>query len=89
MSHTNSAQPVLAVHEAFTVPPRLAEALTSADGPILLVDDLSDSGWTLAVAARLLQNGCEGGVPSGPRRPDMTRGGTWEEAGQGYERHTG
>ncbi|MDQ0940239.1 RecQ family ATP-dependent DNA helicase [Streptomyces sp. V1I1] len=62
ISRTNSAQRVRALHEAFIVPPRLAEELVSADGPVLLVDDLSDSGWTLAVAARLLRRSGARGV---------------------------
>ncbi|MFF0449276.1 RecQ family ATP-dependent DNA helicase [Streptomyces sp. NPDC004609] len=63
-SRTNSAQRVRALHEAFTVPAGLAEALTRAGGPVLLVDDLSDSGWTLAVAARLLRrSGAKGVFP--------------------------
>ncbi|MGK5733875.1 RecQ family ATP-dependent DNA helicase [Streptomyces sp. URMC 124] len=52
---TNSAQRLRALDGALTVPPALAEALAGADGPVLLVDDLTDTGWTLAVAARLLR----------------------------------
>ncbi|MEU7600480.1 RecQ family ATP-dependent DNA helicase [Streptomyces sp. NPDC041003] len=52
---SNSAQRVRVLHQALTVPPELAEALTQASGPVLLVDDRSESGWTLAVAARLLR----------------------------------
>lgn len=64
ISRTNSAQRVRTLHEAFVVPPRLAEELVSADGPVLLVDDLSDSGWTLAVASRLLRrSGAKGVFP--------------------------
>ncbi|MCX4446398.1 RecQ family ATP-dependent DNA helicase [Streptomyces sp. NPDC087866] len=55
MSQTNSAQRVRALHERLVVGPELSEALTAAGGPVLLVDDLSDTGWTLAVAARLLR----------------------------------
>ncbi|MGW6461336.1 RecQ family ATP-dependent DNA helicase [Streptomyces sp. NPDC055078] len=62
ISRTNSAQRVRALHEAFTVPAALAETLAEADGPVLLVDDLSDSGWTLAVAARLLRRAGAKGV---------------------------
>ncbi|MFF0063943.1 RecQ family ATP-dependent DNA helicase [Streptomyces sp. NPDC005279] len=62
ISRTNSAQRVRALHEAFTVPPQLAEALAETDGPLLLVDDLSDSGWTLAVAVRLLRRAGARGV---------------------------
>ncbi|MGA5095799.1 RecQ family ATP-dependent DNA helicase [Streptomyces lavendulocolor] len=64
ISRTNSAQRVLGLHRALTVPPELAGDLASAGGPVLLVDDLSDSGWTLAVAARLLRRaGAEGVFP--------------------------
>lgn len=52
---SNSAQRVRALHEVLSVPPELAEALAQASGPVLLVDDRSESGWTLAVAARLLR----------------------------------
>ncbi|WP_327679473.1 RecQ family ATP-dependent DNA helicase [Streptomyces sp. NBC_00467] len=62
LSRTNSAQRVRALHEAFTVPAELAETLTATGGPVLLVDDLSDSGWTLAVAARLLRRAGAKGV---------------------------
>ncbi|SEC31955.1 ATP-dependent DNA helicase RecQ [Streptomyces sp. 2131.1] len=54
-SQTNSAQRVRALHEKLVVGPELAESLAAAGGPVLLVDDLSDTGWTLAVAARLLR----------------------------------
>lgn len=64
ISQTNSAQRVRALHEALVVEPELAAALSSAGGPVLLVDDLSDTGWTLAVAARLLRRaGAEGVFP--------------------------
>ncbi|WP_404955736.1 RecQ family ATP-dependent DNA helicase [Streptomyces sp. 147326] len=52
---SNSAQRVRVLHQALTVSPELAEALAQAAGPVLLVDDRSESGWTLAVAARLLR----------------------------------
>ncbi|MFF7023280.1 RecQ family ATP-dependent DNA helicase [Streptomyces klenkii] len=52
---TNSAQRLRALDGALTVPPELASALASAGGPVLLVDDFTDTGWTLAVAARLLR----------------------------------
>ncbi|MFG3282400.1 RecQ family ATP-dependent DNA helicase [Streptomyces sp. NPDC048111] len=61
---SNSAQRVRALHHAFVVPEALADALASAGGPVLLVDDASDTGWTLAVAARLLRrSGAEGVFP--------------------------
>jgi ATP-dependent DNA helicase RecQ len=52
------------LHGALSVPPELAQALASAGGPVLLVDDYADTGWTLAVAARLLRKaGAEGVFP--------------------------
>ncbi|MFD7609824.1 RecQ family ATP-dependent DNA helicase [Streptomyces sp. NPDC059828] len=62
VSRTNSAQRVRGLHETLIVTDPLAGALASADGPVLLVDDLSDSGWTLAVAARLLRRAGAKGV---------------------------
>ena len=44
----NSAQQVRNVWEAFEVPGAMPE------GPVLLVDDLADSRWTLTVVARAL-----------------------------------
>ncbi|MER6569624.1 RecQ family ATP-dependent DNA helicase [Streptomyces sp. NPDC001093] len=55
VSRSNSAQRLKALDGALTVPPALASALTAADGPVLLVDDFTETGWTLAVAARLLR----------------------------------
>ncbi|KAB7844373.1 RecQ family ATP-dependent DNA helicase [Streptomyces mobaraensis] len=52
---TNSAQRLRALDGALTVPPELAARLAESRGPVLLVDDLADTGWTLAVAARLLR----------------------------------
>jgi ATP-dependent DNA helicase RecQ len=46
----NSAQRLAAVWDGFTVPD-----LTGVDGPVLLVDDVIDSGWTATVVARLLR----------------------------------
>ncbi|MFI6107104.1 RecQ family ATP-dependent DNA helicase [Streptomyces sp. NPDC051310] len=64
ISRTNSAQRVVGLHRALTVPEPLARELAAAAGPVLLVDDLADSGWTLAVAARLLRKaGAEGVFP--------------------------
>ena len=34
---------------------KLAEAVASHQGPILLVDDRVDTGWTMTVAARMLR----------------------------------
>ncbi|MFE7276838.1 RecQ family ATP-dependent DNA helicase [Streptomyces sp. NPDC057623] len=52
---SNSAQRLRSLSGAFTVSEELAAALASSPGPVLLVDDYTDSGWTLAVAARLLR----------------------------------
>ena len=47
-----------------TVPPEVAAALADLDGPVLLVDDLVDSGWTMALAGRALrQAGAPGVLP--------------------------
>ncbi|MET7667121.1 RecQ family ATP-dependent DNA helicase [Micromonospora luteifusca] len=51
----NSAQRVRALHDTFTVPADLADALAGLDGPVLLVDDLIDSGWTMTLVARALR----------------------------------
>ncbi|MET7452350.1 RecQ family ATP-dependent DNA helicase [Streptomyces sp. NPDC005574] len=61
---SNSAQRLRALNGALVVPPSLREALQAADGPVLLVDDVTETGWTLAVAARLLlQSGAQGVLP--------------------------
>jgi len=57
----NSAQRVRALHDAFELPPDVAAALSAVDGPVLLVDDLVDSGWTMTIAARLLR---QAGAPA-------------------------
>ncbi|GAA4437614.1 RecQ family ATP-dependent DNA helicase [Phytohabitans houttuyneae] len=51
----NSAQRVRALHGGFAPPDDLASALDTLDGPVLLVDDLVDSGWTMTMAARQLR----------------------------------
>lgn len=52
---SNSAQRLRALADSFAVPDEVAAALAATPGPVLLVDDYTDSGWTLAVAARLLR----------------------------------
>ncbi|HEX7745357.1 MAG TPA: DEAD/DEAH box helicase [Micromonosporaceae bacterium] len=60
----NSAQRVRALHGAFTARPELAAAVGALPGPVLLVDDLVDSGWTMAMVARVLrQAGAPGVLP--------------------------
>ncbi|MDI5966393.1 RecQ family ATP-dependent DNA helicase [Streptantibioticus silvisoli] len=61
---SNSAQRLRALHGTLSVPAGLAAELGQARGPVLLVDDLVDTGWTLAVAARLLlRAGATGVLP--------------------------
>lgn len=61
---SNSAQRLQALSAAFAVPEDLAGTLAGASGPVLLVDDSTDSGWTLAVVARLLRRaGADGVLP--------------------------
>ncbi|MFI6659707.1 RecQ family ATP-dependent DNA helicase [Streptomyces sp. NPDC050523] len=59
---SNSAQRLRALSGAFTVSEELEAALAGSSGPVLLVDDYTDSGWTLAVAARLLRRAGSGQV---------------------------
>lgn len=51
----NSAFRLAAVWGRFVVPEALRAALADLDGPVLLVDDLVDSRWSLAVASRELR----------------------------------
>jgi len=60
----NSAFRLAGVWGRFQVGPEPAEALRAAAGPILLVDDVADSRWTLTVAAQVLrQAGAEEVLP--------------------------
>ncbi|SBN62915.1 ATP-dependent DNA helicase RecQ [Curtobacterium sp. 9128] len=52
---TNSAYRLAGVWDSFTVGPALSSALQSHQGPVLLVDDLVDSRWTMTVAGRELR----------------------------------
>ncbi len=52
---TNSAYRVRDVWGRFRVPAAMAERLPTLGGPVLLVDDLIDSRWTMTVAGRLLR----------------------------------
>ncbi len=51
----NSASRMRALHAAFEAPPELGQAVRAAGGPVLLVDDLVVSGWTMCVLARVLR----------------------------------
>ncbi len=53
----NSAQQLRNIHASFTVLPDRIES-----GPVLLVDDIVDSRWTLTVAGALLRNSGSGVV---------------------------
>jgi ATP-dependent DNA helicase RecQ len=52
----NSAQRLASVWHALTVPDELRPLLAAAEGPVLLVDDQIDSGWTMTVAAARLRD---------------------------------
>jgi ATP-dependent DNA helicase RecQ len=58
----NSAYRLASVWGAFEVGAELAANLAEATGPVLLVDDLGDSRWTLTVAGRLLRRAGAPGV---------------------------
>ncbi|MGZ4460788.1 MAG: RecQ family ATP-dependent DNA helicase [Nocardioidaceae bacterium] len=59
----NSAFRLAGVHDRFAVPPAMRDALARLEGaPVLLVDDLVDSRWTLTVAGRLLREAGSGPV---------------------------
>jgi ATP-dependent DNA helicase RecQ len=49
-AHANSAQRLAAVWQAFEEP-----GFALPPGPVLLVDDVIDTGWTMTVAARLVR----------------------------------
>jgi ATP-dependent DNA helicase RecQ len=53
----NSAQRLATLWRALVVPEDLRDALTShGEGPVLLVDDQIDTGWTMTVAAMRLRD---------------------------------
>ncbi|MGA7149672.1 MAG: recombinase RecQ, partial [Microbacterium sp.] len=59
----NSAYRLAGVARSFAVGPELAGAIAGLDGaPILLVDDLVDSRWSVTVAGRLLRQAGSGPV---------------------------
>jgi len=51
----NSAHRLAGLVNAFAVPSDVADGVRRAGGPVLLVDDLIVTGWTMTVAARLLR----------------------------------
>ncbi|HEY2640154.1 MAG TPA: DEAD/DEAH box helicase [Streptosporangiaceae bacterium] len=58
----NSAQRLHAVWDAFSVPASVRDGIALTGGPVLLVDDRIDSGWSLTVAAMLLRQAGAAGV---------------------------
>jgi ATP-dependent DNA helicase RecQ len=57
----NSAQRLHSLWHALTVPDDLREALSQCTGPLLLIDDRIETGWTMTVAAKQLR---EAGAPA-------------------------
>jgi ATP-dependent DNA helicase RecQ len=58
---SNSAFRLRGVFDAFTIPKEVLEGV--ADGqPLLLVDDFCETGWTIAVVARMLRQAGAGAV---------------------------
>ncbi|MBV9205725.1 MAG: recombinase RecQ, partial [Actinobacteria bacterium] len=51
----NSAQRLSSLWHAFEVPGDVRDAIRGLDGPLLVVDDRIETGWTMTVAARLLR----------------------------------
>ncbi|MEN3307553.1 MAG: ATP-dependent helicase RecQ [Micromonosporaceae bacterium] len=60
-ARANSAQRVRALYGNVAVPDPLAQRLAGLRAPVLLVDDLVDSGWTMALVARALR---QAGAPA-------------------------
>jgi ATP-dependent DNA helicase RecQ len=58
----NSAQRLAQVWASLRVEPDLGARLSEVDGPVLLVDDLVDTGWTMTLAAKLLRDNGAGAV---------------------------
>ncbi|HUG50786.1 MAG TPA: recombinase RecQ, partial [Terrimesophilobacter sp.] len=58
----NSAYRLASVWPAFAVDPNLTDLRAATSGPVLLVDDVADSRWTLTVTARLLRRAGASGV---------------------------
>ncbi|MFJ2032674.1 RecQ family ATP-dependent DNA helicase [Streptosporangium sp. NPDC087985] len=52
----NSAQRVQAVRGTLAMPSALDVAVAEADGPILLVDDRVDTGWSMTLAAAMIRH---------------------------------
>jgi len=60
----NSAQRLGSLWRAFEVPDDVRAAIGGLDGPVLVVDDRIETGWTMTVAARLLrETGASAALP--------------------------
>ena len=60
----NSAQRLSSLWHALEVPDDVRAAVGGLDGPVLVVDDRIETGWTMTVAARLLREaGASGALP--------------------------
>jgi len=60
----NSAQRLDSLWHAFTLPAEVRDAIGGLDGPVLVVDDRIETGWTMTVAARLVREaGAAGALP--------------------------
>ena len=57
----NSAQRLGSLWHALEVPGDVRDAIGGLDGPLLVVDDRIETGWTMTVAARLLR---QAGAPA-------------------------
>ncbi|HVV11978.1 helicase-related protein [Amycolatopsis sp.] len=58
----NSALRVADLLPRLALPPGLKQELSGVDGPVLLVDDVVDTGWTMTMATRLLRRAGAGEV---------------------------
>ena len=52
----NSAQRVQAIRTTLAMPAALGAAVAAAGGPVLLVDDRVDTGWTMTLGAAMLRH---------------------------------
>ncbi len=59
--NANSALRLAQVWRSLSIDAELADRLSTVDGPVLLVDDRLDTGWTMTVATKLLR---ESGAPA-------------------------
>ena len=57
----NSAQRLSSLWRAFEIPDDVRDAIGGLDGPVLVVDDRIETGWTMTVVARLLR---QAGAPA-------------------------